>query len=185
VRAIHLAPVRRHACVSHKPDGRRPCHHARSAPRHLAPFLPQSHRSSAWRPLRSPVPEPHRAPATQAQEPNVASASAREPQLPPALPARGPPPPCALHSHTRKPPGGQARQFQLQLLFARMALSPACTPRCHSTRTGTLLRSCRRREYGPAAVMSIAHANIVSPLASQHAPNQPVRSQSAAELAAT
>jgi hypothetical protein len=28
------------------------------------------------------------------------------------------------------------------------------------------LRSCRRREYGPAAVMSIAYADIVSPLAS-------------------
>src|SRR5262249_62418470 len=43
---------------------------------------------------------------------------------------------------------------------------------CHTTRTPTLLRSCRRRQYGPNAVLSIAHANIVSPLASQHVPNR-------------
>ena len=38
------------------------------------------------------------------------------------------------------------------------------------TRTPCRLRSCHRREYWLAAVMSIAHVNIVSPLASQHVP---------------
>jgi hypothetical protein len=47
-----------------------------------------------------------------------------------------------------------------------MAPSLACTSRRYTTRAGTLLRTCRRREHGPAAVMSIAYADIVSPLAS-------------------
>jgi hypothetical protein len=52
------------------------------------------------------------------------------------------------------------------LLFAQMAPSLACTSRRYTTRTGTLLRSCRAGKYGPAAIMSIAYVDIVSPLAS-------------------
>ena len=37
-------------------------------------------------------------------------------------------------------------------------------------RTPNPSRSCHRREYRPAAAMSIAHVNIVAPLSTQHVP---------------